>query len=157
MHENETYILTGPIHSGKTSYLEKFIQQRSNAFGVLSPEINGKRVFVDISTKETFAMEAEDERSEVLEIGKFRFSKKAFEKAAAIIDQASLQPAGWLIIDEIGPLELKGEGFFQTLNNVLRTTTRLKIIIVVREQLVENVVQKFAMSNYRVITTDTLI
>jgi nucleoside-triphosphatase THEP1 len=86
-------------------------------------------------------MEADD-KEDFFEIGRFRFSKKGFDKAASIIIEAITKP-GWLIIDEIGPLELRGEGFHDTLQTVL-SSRKDDIILVVREGLADKVMDHFA-------------
>ena len=55
---------------------------------------------------------------ETLTIGRFAFSKTGFDKAIQII-RTAITKEGWLVIDEIGPLELKGEGFCDVMKEVL--------------------------------------
>lgn len=76
-------------------------------------------------------MEAEADESAVLSVGRFQFSKNNFDRAIGIIRDAIPQD-GWLIIDEIGPLELKGEGFHDVLKEVLGGR-KGKLLLVVRE------------------------
>lgn len=56
--------------------------------------------------------------SDIYEVGRYRFSKKAFDQAASVIREG-LDGPGWLLIDEIGPLELKGEGFYHLLREII--------------------------------------
>ncbi len=133
-------ILSAPIRSGKTTSLLQWAQHRNDVYGILTPDIDGKRVFMDLATKEQFPMEAAAEE-EKLAVGKFTFSKKGFDKAIKIIQDA-IDKKGWLIIDEIGPLELKGEGFSNVLKEVLKKRND-KIIIVVREELAVKVQDEF--------------
>jgi nucleoside-triphosphatase len=135
------YILSTPIHSGKTTSLIEWSKDKQVS-GILTPVRNGRRVFVDVSSGTEFNMEA-DEGEEPLDIGRFRFSKKGFNKAGSIITEAISKP-GWLIIDEIGPLELRGEGFHDTLQTVLSRRTG-DIILVVREGLTEEVKDHFGI------------
>jgi len=123
------FILTAPIGSGKTTSLIQWSDQ-NNVHGILTPVVGDKRVFMNASTKEQFSMEASG-NEEVLRVGKFVFSKAGFEKAILIIRDA-IQQEGWLIIDEIGPLELRGEGFHDILEEVL-AKRKERIILVVRE------------------------
>jgi nucleoside-triphosphatase THEP1 len=59
---------------------------------------------------------------------------------------------GWLLIDEIGPLELKGEGFYNVLKEVLNhQEKKQKIFLVVRDGMVENVMESFELSDAVVI------
>ena len=48
------FILTAPIQSGKTTSLTEWIKNKTNVAGILTPVINGKRVFQNIKTGEQF-------------------------------------------------------------------------------------------------------
>lgn len=145
---SDIYILTGNIHSGKTSGLLHWVQNRNDVYGILSPVINGKRFFQDVNTKNIFLMECEADEKEVLEVGKYMFSKSAFLRAEKIILSALKQQAGWLIIDEIGPLELKGKGLADVLKEVLSKNSQLKILLVIREHLLGEITAYFGISTY---------
>ena len=77
MQKKEVYILTGTIHSGKSSTLAKWCNTRNDVFGILSPVENDKRFFQDISNGEKFPMEAGrlNCQEEVL----MKFSKKYYK------------------------------------------------------------------------------
>jgi len=117
--------------------------------GILTPVINGKRFFMDISTRETFSMEADEGEADILAVGKYLFSKKSFDKAKHILLQSAGKPAGWLVIDEIGPLELKGEGFYDVIRYILdRAEGQLKIIFVIRESILPEVLAHFHITGH---------
>jgi nucleoside-triphosphatase THEP1 len=141
----EVYIVTGPIQSGKTTSLIKWIAGRQDVKGVLTPVVDGKRFFMNAATGVTFAMEAAEGEQELLKVGRFVFSKESFDKAIQLIRDAR-QSAGWLIIDEIGPMELRGEGFHDVLREVLATPAEgRKVIIVIRKELWEDVIKHFGI------------
>jgi nucleoside-triphosphatase THEP1 len=91
-------------------------------------------------------MEAADCETEILSVGRYKFSKKNFEKAIAVIQQ-NIDKKGWLVIDEIGPLELRGEGFADVLHTIL-SRGKEKILIVVRESLVDDVKDHFSIQHF---------
>lgn len=128
----KVFILSGAIQSGKTTSLLKWSATRSDVHGILTPVVNGKRVFMNAHTKEHFPMEASEEEKETLTIGRFTFSKSGFEKAIQIIS-AAIPKCCWLVIDEIGPLELNGDGFFKILMEALHTYEG-KLLLVVRDK-----------------------
>jgi len=99
-------------------------------------------MFYNILTNEYFPMLAKP-NEDALIIGKYNFSKAGFEKAINIILENSTKD-NWLVIDEIGPLELKGEGFNSCLKQVLKNRSN-KLIIVVREGLTESVCNSFGI------------
>lgn len=136
------YILTGPVQSGKTTALIQWLTQRNDVNGILTPVVDGKRVFMNAATKEQFAMEATG-NEEAVSIGRFVFSKRGFNKAAQII-RGTIDENSWLIIDEIGPLEMRGEGFFDAFKEVLAKRNK-KLLLVIREGLVNEVIEKFSV------------
>jgi len=146
--ENKIFVLSGPVHSGKTTRLINWIQSRSDVSGILSPVIHGERFFMNAATKEIFPMEAEPGESNTFTVGKYVFSVLGFENAKEILRQASNQKEGWLIIDEVGPLELEGEGFNNVLKELIKQDHHSKIILVVRESLVSVVVEQYGIENY---------
>jgi nucleoside-triphosphatase THEP1 len=145
----EVYILTAPIQSGKTTSLINWSANRNDVYGILTPVVNGKRVFMNVNTKERFPMEAKEGEREILTVGRFAFSKNNFERAIQII-RDDISKNGWLIIDEIGPLELAGQGFHDVLLETLRSFNG-KLLLVVRDkdETVERV--KSLLGNRKVI------
>lgn len=109
---------------------------------------------MDAYTGERFPMETIDEE-ETISIGRFAFSKKNFDKATQIIHDAIHKP-GWIIIDEIGPLELRGDGFHDVLKKVLASRND-RLVIVVRERMAEKVKEYFGMITATVITNIDLL
>lgn len=133
----------------------KWMEHRNDVSGILTPVINGQRFFMDAATREAFKMEAETGEINVVAVGKYIFSATAFDRAKKILLESSGQKEGWLIVDEVGPLELKGEGFDDVLKEILSTgssfdreNSKLKIILVVRESLVAEVIKHYEIVNY---------
>ncbi|HEX7845099.1 MAG TPA: nucleoside-triphosphatase, partial [Chitinophagaceae bacterium] len=144
---NETncpvYILSAPIQSGKTTSLIEWAAGKQNIHGILTPVVNGKRVFMNAETKEQWPMEAIGDEETIL-VGKFIFSKTGFQKAIQVIREA-IDKKGWLIIDEIGPLELRGEGFHPVLKETL-LHRHDNLLLVVREGLAEKTKAVFGIN-----------
>jgi nucleoside-triphosphatase len=149
MNERMIYILAGEIQTGKTTALLKWSENRNDVFGILTPVIDGKRFFMDAHSKNQFKMEADQGERETFLIGRFKFSKPAFEKAIQIIHD-SIDKKGWLVIDEIGPLELRKHGFYNVINEVLRNHAA-QILFVVRQGLVEKVTEFFELKKFHII------
>ena len=157
MPPDQIFILSAPIHSGKTTSLMHWATHHTNIYGIFSPVLNGKRVFMNAFTGEQFEMEAFNEL-DVLLIGKFTFSVKAFERAIAVVRDATKKENGWLVIDEIGPLELQGKGFAPILSSILSDAkVSLQILLVVRDSILNDVIKEFGLDRYSVklINTDS--
>lgn len=139
------YILQGAIGSGKTTYLMNYCRQK-NVGGILSPVIEGKRHFLNIESQETKLMEASEQEIETLTIGRYKFSGKAFEWANKILIDCANKNHETIIIDEIGPLELQGKGFAETLKNFLNhNEVKPELVLVIRENLVNEVLNYFGI------------
>lgn len=135
-------ILTGPKGSGKTTLLQHWLEE-NEAGGILSPVEECKRVFASVTSGMAWQMEAGKDESEVLNVGKYSFSKKGFEQAEAtlLFDlRAGNLP---LVIDEIGPLELRESGLHHCLKKILSSKKTTCVIAVVREGLVKEVIKAY--------------
>jgi nucleoside-triphosphatase THEP1 len=154
-------ILTGSKRSGKSTAVENWIKRKAGGVvGILSPELDEKRYFKSIRTGEEWEMEASaDEQS--VSIGKYKFSKSAFDKASEILlDAAKNETADLLVIDEIGPLELQNEGFYSTLKTILEMEEGIgSILLVVREGFVNDIRNHFGIAeeNSRVMLITELL
>jgi nucleoside-triphosphatase THEP1 len=138
------YVLKGAIGSGKTTYLLNYCKGKKAIGGILSPVIDGKRYFLNIENKETKLMEAAEDETEILNIGKYKFSSDAFEWANKILMDCVNENYETIIIDEIGPLELQGKGFAAALKFILsHTKIKSDLLLIVRENLVSDVLNYF--------------
>jgi nucleoside-triphosphatase THEP1 len=146
------YMLTAPIQTGKTTSLINWSKEINDVYGILTPVADGKRVFMNANTKEQWPMEANGSEETVV-VGRFIFSKAGFEKAIKEI-RDGIAKEGWLIIDEIGPLELRGEGFSEILKEAV-SQKKNKIILVVREGLAEQVVEVFGITDFFILQSIT--
>lgn len=147
----KVFILTGPIQTGKTTSLVKWSENRNDVFGILTPVVNGKRMFMNVHARHLFDMEATDGETQAVSVGRFTFSKTNFNKAIQVIRDAK-DKKGWLIIDEIGPLELRGEGFCEILKEVLQNEkTGQMILVVVRNEMAGMVKEFFQLNDAVVI------
>jgi len=94
--------------------------------------------------------------SNVIAIGKYIFNTRAFDHAKEVLRTALNQRKDWLIIDEIGPLELKGGGFDNILREILSEKDdkhqpqkgNIQLILVIRESLVDAIVKAYGIETY---------
>lgn len=143
-------IFSKPIHSGKTTALMSWSKQQ-NCGGVLMPNVSGNKLFFDIGNKQYF--ESSALHTNEIQIGKYKFSTSAFIQANDIIIKASTQSIDYLIIDEVGLLELRKEGFYDAVNYLLtkKSSHNFKgnIVLVVRDSLLKDVVDFFNINTYK--------
>jgi nucleoside-triphosphatase THEP1 len=143
------YLFTGEIKSGKTTRLEKWISENPDSDGILAPCINGKRYLKRIKSGKTKLLEYEgnDKKIELTKICNYNFLKSVFDWGQNEIYEAFSQKPEWLIVDEIGPLELRGEALEPMITKILndKNFCNTNIIFVVRKALVEKVIEHYKL------------
>jgi len=151
------YILRGDIRTGKTTALLEWCKNRDDVDGVLCPDnAEGKRYFLEVKSKNEFEFETELDTEAIIEIGNFKFLKSAFEKANTyLLAVASENESQYLIIDELGKLELKGEGLHLSAERLIpnyETNENKHLILVVRDYLLEAILTHYSIEKYRILT-----
>lgn len=152
----EIIILTGPVHTGKSTALQQWAKHRQATGklvrGLLNPDIEGRKKFIDAASGETFSMEAQPGEAS-LEVGKYRFSAAAFERARLVISRESLLPADFFVLDEIGKLELADQGLEPAVSDFLSNVDDLcpTVILVIRDFLVDDAIRKYGLQKSTVI------
>jgi len=136
-------ILTGRIHSGKTTRLRRLVSEwraRQIALdGFLSPAVfeSGRRVgydWLDLGTDRCVPFLRRRGEADWERIGPYFLIPPTLERAKRKIgthDRRNL-----LIVDEIGPLELRGRGVWPALKAAL-SEPPLRCLIVVREDILD--------------------
>lgn len=155
------YILTGAIETGKSKALLKWLKGRKDVSGILSPRnTHNKRYFLNVNTLETFKMQANAIDEAIISVGRYHFFNSAFVKANTIIKQSvKNNNFGFIIIDEIGKLELRSEGLHESATLAIQKGMqhkRLHVILVVRTSLLNDVLQKYAIENPQIINPEQL-
>lgn len=136
-------ILTGRIHSGKTTRLRQLVSEwRSQGIsldGYLSPAVfeSGSRVGYDWLDLETggcdpFLRRRGEQNWE--RVGPYFFVPQTLEKAKKKI--TAHNPRQFLIVDEVGPREMQGGGVWPALKTALSESS-LGCLLVVREDILE--------------------
>lgn len=143
--ENRLIFWAGPKHSGKTTAAgELAVRARDEGFrvaGLLAPaayECNRLVGFdaVDLRTGEQVSPASH--RKETAEGGGFRFTEQGRKLGKAALDVSTVRSADLVIVDEFGPMELKGEGWREDVDLLLAQTDTV-VLLVVREGLVQEV------------------
>ncbi|WP_165917383.1 hypothetical protein [Flaviaesturariibacter aridisoli] len=144
-------LFSRPVRSGKTTELATWCAGRSEVGGILMPDRDGVRCFFDIASGRQWPAVA-TEGEEALPVGRFLFSADAFRKACTC---AALSAAKcWIVIDEIGKLELAGAGFGPLLRNLAAHPPWApeNLLLVVRDTLLDAVVREFGWEGARVVS-----
>ncbi|MEJ2053389.1 MAG: nucleoside-triphosphatase [Calditrichaceae bacterium] len=142
----EIYIYSGPVRSGKTSKLDQWIKKQRSVDGVLAPVIENKRHLKFIAAGDKFLIETElDDESKVYRVGRYKFLKSVFRDAVEYLDKLRKNPSEWIVIDEIGWLELDGQGLEPAVSELLNELkyTDTYILLVVRDFLKGKIISHY--------------
>lgn len=154
MSLHRIYLFCEAIHSGKTTQLQQWLRNKSNQVsGILTPDKDGKRQLYDIARNEYHELEMDEHtpENEILKIGKYRFSKQGFAKAQEIMRRALEENTEWMIVDEVGKLELDDKtGLEPALGEVIRFyqngAAKGKLILVIRNYLLDEAVEAYGLN-----------
>ena len=142
------YYYSGPVHAGKTTRLIQWVNQQKNVDGILAPIIDGYRYLQVIGKGESRQIELDSGSvlQEVVTIGQYTFSENVFSWARKQLLEVFSNNPEWLIIDEIGPLELRNQGLEPAVTEILRSSTSsnsIRILLVIRERILSEVLQHY--------------
>jgi nucleoside-triphosphatase THEP1 len=147
----EVMIITGSIGSGKTTAAAKIIEmlhsENIKVGGFLSVGIDSEKnrsgfILRNIATSEETELCSTVENRDRLKTGKYFFNREAFVTGKMILEPERLKGARLIIIDEIGPLELKGLGWSSAIENLCHSM-KVPQLWVVRKGILESVLRKW--------------
>jgi nucleoside-triphosphatase len=150
-------ILTGPVHSGKTSLLRNvisFLRGRGlQVSGYLSePLREGERILgydlVEIGGGK-FPFLRRGSPPEGQRIGRFFLDGEGLRQSERIIRQTP--PDDLLIVDEVGPLELEGRGVRPSLERILSSRPGTTLLVI-RESILGDIVASLGLQSARIIS-----
>ncbi|MBN2051314.1 MAG: DUF2478 domain-containing protein [Spirochaetales bacterium] len=156
----EIHIFTGPVDAGKTGKLKEYLRSSLarglSVAGVLSEALmrDGRKeayMAVDIKDGERFLLVSREKLDSEEATGSFHFSDEGFRRASEVI----LRGVGsdMLVIDELGPQELKGKGFGPVLREVLRKYAGT-LVLVIRRPLLDELMTFYGLKDRVVEITD---
>lgn len=141
-------IVHGDTGSGKTERVAAWVQAQAltglRPGGVLAQKTPQGRRFSDLWTGDSVPLEHPEPNESVVEVGRFRFRQAAFDWAVARIEAALAAGCDAVVVDEVGPLEMRGGGFAELLGRLERDAPHVERVLLVRTELVEDVVRRFA-------------
>ncbi len=154
MHEKPpVFIIAGNQREGKTTFLKETISElkRSNCIidGIMAlgidenSERSGFRL-IDIKTGEQMLLCTTRPHENWPKTGKFYFNPDSIEFGNDIISKIPGSSIG--VIDEVGPLEMDGEGWDASLKRILEEHKN-PLILVIRRNLTQEIIRKYHLEN----------
>ncbi len=149
MQMSKFFIYSGPVKSGKTTRLMQWAASQKIIDGIFQPVIDEKRFIYHIGSRTLKLLES-NRTNNITTIGKYNFSNESFDWAKKVLLDCIEKELDWLVIDEVGPLELDGKGLEPVVSKILREQDKMKckIICVVREKLLEKFLIHYSLENY---------
>jgi nucleoside-triphosphatase THEP1 len=142
--------LTGPVHGGKTTFLERSWPRWAAAglacAGFLSPAVTDERGETGYDLLELPGLLRSPYLrrgggARAVRTGPYAFVAGALERARRILRAPG--PADLLIVDEVGPLELEGGGLWPALRDAVRRPQGA-VLLVVRESVADGLAAAIA-------------
>ncbi len=150
------HMITGAVNQGKSTQLLGIYRSLQKGDGFYNRKIYHGDCFVGqeivhLATGESRLFAFRDgfipeNWHEECRYDTFSFSREGLSFGREIIRNALDSNIEPLFIDEIGPLELEGKGFSKLFSSLLAASG--EIYLVVRESCLENVVNKFGITEY---------
>lgn len=170
------YVLSGPVQTGKTTRLRAWCDDwlaraptdatYSSVDGILAPVVGGHRHLLHIPTGTMRDLEDFSDGAPAVTVRRFTFNAGVFAWARNCLLGAVTPPSPpadrvrWIIVDEVGPLELSGGGLEPAVSELLRVVgfgrghtpypggvgdslagspgDSLRVVLVIREDLVDD-------------------
>lgn len=142
------FILTGPVHSGKTTFLKNTIpvlrEKKLRIDGYLSEGIWKNKEFIgydlyDLKDHQYFPFIHKKGQEDWQRIGPFYFLPETLDRAQRIIHRC--KNTDLCIVDEVGPLELKEKGVWPALKDILKIPEQ-NMLLVVRKSIFKDFMGK---------------
>jgi nucleoside-triphosphatase THEP1 len=147
----QIYIFSRPVGSGKTTALQEWLLQTPDVHGIITPLLEGKRVLHLLEQNITLDFETDaDDKEPTIAVGRFHFLQLAFEAAQLVMQHARTDAAPWFIVDEAGKLETEQHsGFEPALSTLIKKYqqpgTPGKLLLVIRDTLLDKAIAKYQL------------
>jgi nucleoside-triphosphatase THEP1 len=151
------YIITGAIGEGKTTQTLKLVEQlrdiNVSVKGIYTPRImtDGQTSgydIVDIDSGIRIPFLRIGSNNDQKKIGRYSINPAAIEAGLTSLSVAADSNPDVIVADEIGKMELAGEGWYEKLEGLLKGSAIL--VFAVRHTFVDDIVNKLKMKDYSV-------
>ncbi len=152
------FVVTGEIQQGKTTFVQEIVAllkgQGYRIGGFIAPGIHpdGKRVgfeLMDIETNQRFPLCTIESISGATQIGNYYFFEEGIKKGKALLALEHTSDKQLVIIDEIGPLELRNGGWSQSVEHLVQSSSTPQLWVV-RRSILDSILQKWNIGTVRI-------
>ncbi|MBK8711525.1 MAG: hypothetical protein IPL97_06610 [Niastella sp.] len=150
------YIFSRPVRTGKTTGLQQWVKNNAQVAGILTPDVEGRRILYDIASNEYRLLQVDnDYPGDKILIGRYVFSADVLQQAQKILIDASGYN-GWLIIDEVGKLEVyQNAGLEPVISSIIEkykmNAGNGKLLLVIRKEILADAIRKYNLQGFTVL------
>jgi nucleoside-triphosphatase THEP1 len=151
----EVVIITGEIHQGKTTFARRIITElleqkiRISGFLSLGKDANDIRNgfnLLDIESQKETPLCSTVKDDTKTKLGQYYFNREAILRGNQILNIENLSGKQLIVIDEIGPLEIKGQGWSNSIDNLIASASTPHLWVV-RKSVVGKIIRKWNIGN----------
>lgn len=162
LHQN-IFIITGKVQSGKTTFLKEVVDAiKSEKFKVAGflcyGQFNdGERsgfILADTESLRTYQLASVSPKEGWVKFRKFYFDPEILEAGVSILLGGLRHGADLLVIDEVGPMELEGRGWYIPVELMVKEQRKVQLWVV-RENILKEVLKRWKISPRNVVPADT--
>ena len=162
---SKVFIITGEIHGGKTTFAKQVItglkEKKYNVGGFLAPAFfendvqNGYDLW-DIRSGDHLDLCRLNPHKGWVPFGRYNFNPQGFSTGKELLDNSKHHEVQVFFIDEIGPLEMKNEGWAKAVTRLCRQSM-IPQVWIVRRSLLSSVSRHWNVADIEVydIATDS--
>ncbi len=157
--QSKIVIFSAPVNTGKTTELMNWAANRNNIGGILAPDIDGLRRLYTLRDRQLHPYQISETEAEhtpadqMVSICKFNFGMGAMQMARQTLLEDSRQNYDWVVVDEVGKLEVAGDGLEPAVTKLAQHyksgAASGRLLLVVREHMVEKVAHYLGIEEYR--------
>lgn len=160
--QNPVIILSGQVRQGKTSFLTDLLmllkEKDLNIRGFLAKGIheNDQRIgydLEDVSNGKTCVYIRNKRDFAWFRYGKYYFNPEGEGFGMEILEAAKLAKADLVVIDEIGPVELKGAGWADEVEDLVNNSSMMQLWVV-RKSILKKVIRQWNIGDIMVLDID---
>lgn len=150
------YILSRPVRTGKTTELDDWIRHARSVAGVMMPDVDGTRKLAEIISGDLYEFEVREPGEGVVTVGQYHFKEEIFQKGREILLGKHKVPIEWVVVDEVGPLEIRGGGGFEPavselINDYKAGSRKGKLLLVVRDTVLKKMQEHYGLEEAMVV------
>lgn len=153
-------IFTRPVRTGKTTQLSSWLADKQDAAGILTPDVDGLRKLYDIRTGQYYDLQTDERHAgPAIAVGRFLFDVTIMEKARQLLLTACSEAPSWLVIDEVGKLEIEQQkglepAVMQVIRHYQQSKTKSRLLLVIRDSLLAKAIELYSLQDAAILSDE---